>query len=125
MLVLRVAAWVGFGLLAGASMGAEAQAQTTVIVCAPEAAADAGQSPVAFPVAIAFRKGKDGVFAALGEWKDAKIIGVDAPRITLVGVNFLITVYHKRGALVGVDDVVPLVCADISGTVANAAASGQ
>ena len=49
-----------------------------------------------------------------GDFEGADVMVKDQKRFTVVGVNYLITVYRHRGAFVALDQSIPLICKEIA-----------
>lgn len=96
---------------------AQAASDVSVVVCAAEAGLHEG-AVAHLPIVIPIQKGDDGELRAIGEWNNVRLLGTETTRFTLVGANFLVTVYHRRGAYIGVEATVPLLCKDVSSSFA-------
>ena len=89
---------------------ATAQATTTV-VCASDNGTEVvdGSSIIVLQIAKAAE-----VWTSFGDFAGAEVLVKDQKRFTLVGPNYLITVYHSCGAFIAVKDTIPLFCKELT-----------
>lgn len=108
---LAVGLLVGAGQLAVAQEGSVTPPKTTTtVVCASEGGTvlSDGNSIIAVKLA----KGAEG-WSLSGDFSGSEVLVKDQNRFTIVGPNFLVTVYHSRGAFIGVEDTISLFCKQI------------
>ena len=101
---------VGTGQLAFGQDGTATDPEVTTVVCASEDGAQIVDGSAIIAVHLA--READG-WLIVGDFVGTDVMVKDRKRFTVIGPNYLITVYHSRGALVGVDETIPLICKEI------------
>ena len=105
---LTASLFLGLNQVALAQQGSgEDHAQITNVVCASYGGEELTEGSSI--VVLKLLKTADG-WDILGDFANREVLVKDKSRFTVIGPNYLISVYHKRGAFIGVTETIPLFC---------------